>query len=231
MSILSDVTLIKRNTAPTHIWERPATEGSVYYWSTVEDISFYARPMHTKEQDEYLIENPPMVAPFSAEQHRVDEHGNKTVSWGTSSYGYDVRMARDFKIFTNVRNGMIDPLNPDPGCFVEHTGDYCIIPPNSYILGHTVETFDIPRDVMVVCLGKSTYARLAAVVNVTPIEPGFKGQVVIEIANCSTLPLKVYANQGIAQFLFLKGDRPCMTSYADRDGKYQNQAGVVTARL
>jgi dCTP deaminase len=172
----------------------------------------------------------PMVHPYSAEQVR-EENGKKIVSWGTSSFGYDVRLGNKFKIFTNVRNAMIDPLNPDPDCFIDHEGEYCIIPPNSYILGHTVETFDIPRDILVVCLGKSTYARLAAIVNVTPIEPGFKGQVVIEIANCSTLPLKVYANQGIAQFLFLKGDQPCEVSYADKNGKYQNQTGVTLARL
>lgn len=171
-----------------------------------------------------------MIQPFV--DHQVKEVGDeKIVSYGLSSYGYDVRLANKFKIFTNARNAMIDPLAPDPDCFIDHEGDYCIIPPNSYVLGHTIETFDIPRDVMVVAVGKSTYARLAAVVNVTPIEPGFKGQVVIEIANCSTLPLKVYANQGIAQFLFFKGDRPCLTSYADKSGKYQNQSGLVTARL
>lgn len=172
----------------------------------------------------------PMITPFVSEQVReADEQ--KIVSYGLASYGYDVRLADEFKIFTNVRNAIIDPLNPDPDCFIEHRGDHCIIPPNSYILGHTIETFDIPRDVMVVAVGKSTYARLAAIVNVTPIEPEFKGQVVIEIANCSPLPLKVYAGQGIAQFLFFKGNRPCDVSYADKGGKYQNQTGLTLARL
>jgi dCTP deaminase len=172
----------------------------------------------------------PMITPFLPEQCRVVDN-QKIVSYGLSSFGYDVRLGRKFKIFTNVRNAVIDPLNPDPDCFVDHEGDYCIIPPNSYILSHTMETFNIPRDVMVVCVGKSTYARLAAIVNVTPIEPGFKGDVVIEIANCSTLPLKVYAGQGIAQFMFFRGDRPCDVSYADKGGKYQNQSGLTTARL
>lgn len=171
----------------------------------------------------------PMIVPFSSQQHRTDEQGNKIISWGLSSYGYDVRLADEFKIFTNVRNALIDPLNPNPECFVDHKGPYCIIPPNSYILGHTIEEFDIPDDVMVACVGKSTYARCAALVNVTPIEPGFKGQIVIEIANGSPLPIKVYANQGIAQFLFFKGDQRCRTSYADKKGKYQNQQGIQTA--
>lgn len=170
----------------------------------------------------------PMITPYVPHQVR-EENGTKIVSYGLSSFGYDVRLADQFKIFTNVRNGLIDPLNPDPNCFVEHQGECCIIPPNSYILGHTIETFDIPRDMMVVCLGKSTYARLAAIVNVTPIEAGFRGSVVIEIANSSPLPLKVYANMGIAQFMFFKGDAPCAVSYADRAGKYQNQRGIQHA--
>lgn len=172
----------------------------------------------------------PMISPFVPNQVREVDN-RKIVSYGLASYGYDVRLADEFKIFTNVRNAIIDPLNPDPDCFVEHKGDYCIIPPNSYILGHTIETFRIPRDVMVVCVGKSTYARLAAIVNVTPIEPEFEGSVVIEIANGSPLPLKVYANQGIGQFLFFKGDRPCEVSYADKGGKYQGQTGLTLARL
>jgi dCTP deaminase len=155
----------------------------------------------------------------------------KVISYGLSSYGYDVRLANKFKIFTNIKNALIDPLEMSDDCYIDHEGDHCIIPPNSYILGHTVETFDIPRDVMVICVGKSTYARCAAIVNVTPIEPGFKGQVVIEISNASPLPLKVYAGQGIAQFMFLQGGEPCQVSYADRRGKYQGQTGVTTARL
>lgn len=188
--------------------------------------------------------NKPMISPFvpnaireepfeyKSEDSPCSETGvKKIVSYGLSAGGYDVRLAHKFKIFTNVRNALIDPLNVTEDCYVEVEGDHCIIPPNSYILGHTMETFDIPRDVMAICLGKSTYARLASIVNVTPIEPGFKGDVVIEIANCSPLPLKVYAGQGIAQFVFFKLDRPCKVSYADKGGKYQGQSGLTTARL
>lgn len=170
----------------------------------------------------------PMISPYVEGQVRQVE-GRKIVSYGTSSYGYDVRLGEDFKIFTNINNGLIDPLNMDPKCYVDHRGDSCIIPPNSYILGHTVETFCIPRDVMVVCVGKSTYARAGAIINVTPIEAGFEGQVVIEISNATNLPLKVHAGMGIAQFLFYQSDEVCEVSYADRGGKYQNQRGIQVA--
>lgn len=172
----------------------------------------------------------PMITPFIPHQVRLRD-SQKILSYGSSSYGYDVRLGRNFKIFTNVKNALLDPLNPTDDCYVDHEGDYCIIPPNSYILGHTVEEFNIPRDIMVIAVGKSTLARLGGIVNVTPIEPGFKGTVVVEIANCTTLPLKIYADQGVAQFMFFKGDRPCKTSYADKQGKYQNQVGLTTARL
>lgn len=208
---------------------------------------------HTRTLSKVEVENfVPMISPFVAEQVKttyvkglkevmghvqgdmgldVDGDVKKIVSYGLSSFGYDVRLANKFKIFTNVNNhGLVDPLNPDHEIFQEHEGDYCIIPPNSYVLGHTVETFSIPRDTMVICVGKSTYARCGAIVNVTPIEPGFKGQVVIEISNATPLPIKVYANQGIAQFMFFQGD-DCDVSYGDRAGKYQNQSGVVTARV
>jgi len=154
---------------------------------------------------------------------------SKAISFGLSSYGYDVRLADEFKIFTNINSTVVDPLDFDQKCCVEHKGDYCIIPPNSYILGRTIEYFDIPRDVLVICLGKSTYARVGAIVNVTPIEAGFKGNVVIEISNSTTLPLKVYANMGISQFVFFRGKVPCEVSYADRAGKYQGQTSVQTA--
>jgi dCTP deaminase len=256
MSILSDRSIIQLCQQPSHQVNGPertflkAWEGVTH---TPDQLDQLTRQLKARRWDPLWSEEEgfrPMIKPFVDHQVktqlRMDKLGGtpvgeltvissdnveKIVSYGLSSYGYDVRLGREFKIFTNVRNGTIDPLNPDPDCFVDHVGGYCIIPPNSYILGHTMETFDIPQDIMVMCVGKSTYARLAAIVNVTPIEPGFKGQVVIEIANCSTLPLKVYAGQGIAQFLFLKGDQPCMTSYADKAGKYQNQQGVTTARL
>lgn len=191
----------------------------------------------------------PMIEPFVSGQVRVanvrslsfpDEPDvivdvnikrQKIVSYGTSSFGYDVRLGRKFKIFTNINSGVIDPLEMDDKCYVDFEGDTCIIPPNSYVLGHTIETFNIPRDVMVICLGKSTYARCGAIVNTTPIEAGFSGQVVIEISNATNLPLKIHANQGIAQFLFFQSDEPCETSYADRGGKYQNQRGITTAKV
>lgn len=153
----------------------------------------------------------------------------KVISYGLSSYGYDVRLSDEFKIFTNINSVMIDPLNFDQKCCFDHKGDYCIIPPNSYILGKTIEYFTIPRDISVICVGKSTYARAGAIVNVTPIEAGFEGNIVIEISNATSLPLKVYANMGISQFIFFKGNIPCSISYADRKGKYQNQTTVQTS--
>lgn len=158
----------------------------------------------------------------------------KVISSGLSSMGYDVTLARDFKIFTNVNSQIIDPLNMSDRIYHEAIDqDYCIIPPNSYILGHTVEWFDIPKNILALCLGKSTYARCGAIVNATPIEPGFKGRVVIEISNATNLPLKVYAGQGVAQFLFLQATEDCEVGYGDRDGgkggKYQGQAGLQTA--
>jgi dCTP deaminase len=160
----------------------------------------------------------------------VDEDGfrvqKKIISYGLSSYGYDVRLGRKFKIFSNLNNTVIDPLNFDESCLHDHEGDYVIIPPNSYILGKTIEYFTIPKDVMVICVGKSTYARCGAIVNVTPIEPGFAGNIVIEISNSTSLPLKVYADQGIAQFVFFQGTEPCEVSYADKGGKYQGQTTI-----
>lgn len=171
----------------------------------------------------------PMITPFEPKQVRVNpDDGEKVISYGTSSMGYDVRLANKFKIFTNIFNALIDPLDMPESTYVDHEGDFVIIPPNSYVLGHTIEYFKIPRDITAVCIGKSTYARAGCIVNVTPIEAGFEGTVVIEIANLTPLPMKVYANQGIAQFLFFKGE-PCETSYADRAGKYQGQTGIQTA--
>jgi dCTP deaminase len=176
----------------------------------------------------YLRENL-MIDPFYPIQQRYDQDGDKVVSFGLSSFGYDVRLAPRFKLFTNTNSAVVDPLNINDKCFVDVIGDSVLIPPNSYLLGHTMESFRIPRDVQVVCLGKSTYARCGAIVNVTPIEPGFEGQVVIEISNATPLPVRVYANQGIAQFLFFQGSEPCVISYADRGGKYQGQTGIQLA--
>lgn len=155
---------------------------------------------------------------------------DKILSYGTSSFGYDVTLQDEFRIFTNINSSIIDPLSFDEKCLVEFKGDVCIIPPNSYILGVTREYFRIPRDVMVVCVGKSTYARCGAIVNTTPIEPGFEGHVVIEISNATNLPMKIYANQGVAQFMFFKSDEECETSYADKGGKYQGQTGMTLAK-
>lgn len=191
----------------------------------------------------------PMISPFEATQVRTREvdltrgHSGekpfcgptskqeKIISYGLSSHGYDVRLGRKFKIFSNIKSVISDPLNMSDDCYVDHEGDFCIIPPNSYILGYTIETFNMPRDVIAICLGKSTYARAGAAINVTPIEAGFCGQVVIEISNLTPLPLKVHAEMGIAQFLFLRSSEPCEVSYADRAGKYQNQTGITTAKV
>lgn len=164
----------------------------------------------------------PMIEPF--EPTLINKlSGSSVVSYGTSSYGYDIRCANEFKIFTNVNNSLVDPKNFDPDCFVDVEGDYCIIPPNSFALARTVEYFRIPVDVLAICMGKSTYARCGIIVNVTPLEPGWEGYLTLEFSNTTPLPAKIYANEGCAQILFLGGDQPCATTYKDRGGKYQNQ--------
>ncbi|HEY4253168.1 MAG TPA: dCTP deaminase [Roseomonas sp.] len=167
-----------------------------------------------------------MIDPFVESQRRQG-----VISYGLSSYGYDSRVADEFKIFTNVDNAMVDPKEFSDAGFVTRKGPVCIIPPNSFALAHTVEYFRIPRDVLVICLGKSTYARCGLIVNVTPLEPEWEGQVTIEISNTTPLPAKVYANEGICQFLFLKGEGPPEVSYADRAGKYMGQRGVSLPKL
>lgn len=167
-----------------------------------------------------------MIEPFEAGQVRETE-GEKIISYGTSSYGYDVRCADEFKIFTNINSTIVDPKNFDEKNFVDFKGDRCIIPPNSFALARTVERFKIPRDVLVVCLGKSTYARCGIIVNVTPLEPEWEGYVTLEFSNTTTLPAVIYANEGVAQMLFFGGDQVCDVSYKDRGGKYQGQEGVT----
>jgi dCTP deaminase len=167
-----------------------------------------------------------MIEPFEAGQIK-QINGEKIVSYGTSSYGYDVRCADEFKIFTNINSTIVDPKNFDDKNFVDFKGDVCIIPPNSFALARTVEKFKIPRDVLVVCLGKSTYARCGIIVNVTPLEPEWEGYVTLEFSNTTPLPAKIYANEGIAQMLFFQSDEACETSYADKGGKYQGQVGVT----
>lgn len=173
----------------------------------------------------------PMIHPFSDESINKDIDGRRILSYGLSSYGYDVSLQDEFKIFTNINSVVIDPLEFSEDALIPYKGDFCIIPPNSYILGVTKEVFNIPRDVMVVCVGKSTLARCGAIINVTPIEPGFKGNVVIEIANSTPLPMKIHANMGIAQFLFFKADVPCDVTYDERGGKYQNQNSLQLAKV
>ncbi|MFK7861916.1 MAG: dCTP deaminase [Granulosicoccus sp.] len=171
-----------------------------------------------------------MIEPFEADQVRMDSDNEKIVSYGTSSYGYDVRCADEFKIFTNINHAIVDPKAFDPASFVDLKSDVCIIPPNSFALARTVEYFRIPRSVLTVCLGKSTYARCGIIVNVTPLEPEWEGHVTLEFSNTTPLPAKIYANEGIAQMLFFESDEVCETSYADRGGKYQGQRGVTLPR-
>ncbi|MEX0614977.1 MAG: dCTP deaminase [Methylophaga sp.] len=170
-----------------------------------------------------------MISPFEPGQVRERE-GNRIISYGTSSYGYDVRCSNEFKIFTNINSAIVDPKNFDDNSFIDVTSDVCIIPPNSFALARTVETFRIPRNVLTICLGKSTYARCGIIVNVTPLEPEWEGQVTLEFSNTTTLPAKIYANEGVAQMLFFESDEVCETSYADRGGKYQGQQGVTLPR-
>ena len=167
-----------------------------------------------------------MIEPFNQEQVR-----GGVISYGVSSYGYDMRIADEFKIFTNINTTIVDPKRFDPKSFADFKGSECIIPPNSFVLGHSVEYFRIPRDVLVICLGKSTYARCGLVVNVTPLEPEWEGHVTIEISNTTPLPAKLYANEGIAQLIFLGGSEICETSYADKSGKYQAQKGITLPRM
>ncbi len=173
-----------------------------------------------------MAQNHGMIDPFVEKQKR---EGN--ISFGLSSYGYDARCSDEFMIFTNVDNAVVDPKDFSHQSFVERKTDICVIPPNSFVLTRTVEYFKIPDDVLVVCLGKSTYARCGLIVNVTPLEPGWEGHVTLEISNTTPLPAKVYANEGVAQFLFFKGSSACETSYASRSGKYMGQRGVTLPKL
>ena len=171
-----------------------------------------------------------MIEPFEPSQVRYVD-GEKVISYGTSSYGYDVRCATEFKIFTNVHTtSVVDPKNFDESSFVSIEEPFCVIPPNSFALASTVEYFRIPRNVLTVCLGKSTYARCGIIVNVTPLEPEWEGHVTLEFSNTTTLPAKIYAEEGVAQMLFFESDEACETSYADRGGKYQGQRGVTLPR-
>jgi dCTP deaminase len=171
-----------------------------------------------------------MIEPFEGGQVR-EVDGRRIVSYGTSSYGYDVRCSNEFKVFTNVYSTVVDPKDFDEKSFVDLKGDVCIIPPNSFALARTVERFRIPRNVLVVTLGKSSYARCGIVVNVTPLEPEWEGFVTLEFSNTTPLPAKIYANEGVAQMLFFESDEVCETSYKDRGGKYQGQEGVTLPKI
>jgi dCTP deaminase len=171
---------------------------------------------------DWMIERDVKIVPFAPQQHRPG-----VISYGVTSYGYDVRVDRHFKVFTNVWGSTVDPKHFDPKSFVDVNADFCLIPPNSFALAETVEYFEIPRNMLAVCLGKSTYARCGIIVNVTPLEPEWRGRITIEISNTTPLPAKIYAGEGIAQILFLTGEEVCKTSYADKKGKYQDQAGLT----
>ncbi len=175
-----------------------------------------------KEQD--------MIQPFEANQVKQSKV-DKVISYGTSSYGYDVRCAREFKIFTNINSSTVDPKNFDPASFVDFVGDVCIIPPNSFALARTVEYFRIPREILIICVGKSTYARCGIIVNVTPLEPEWEGHVTLEFSNTTPLPAKIYAGEGCAQMIFFEATEVCSESYKDKDGKYIGQKGVTLPKI
>ncbi len=168
-----------------------------------------------------------MIEPFVADQVAMSAAGERIISYGTSSYGYDVRCAEEFKVFTNINAVTVDPKAFSEESFVTVHGGVCIIPPNSFVLARTVEYFRIPRDIMTICVGKSTYARCGIIVNVTPLEPEWEGHVTLEFSNTTPLPAKIYANEGVAQILFFESDESCVVSYRDRRGKYQGQRGVT----
>jgi dCTP deaminase len=177
-----------------------------------------------------MAEQHGMIDPFESRQVR-EVAGQRIVSYGTSSYGYDIRASDEFKIFTNINSTIVDPKAFDPKSFVDFKGAVCIIPPNSFALARTVEYFRIPRNVLTVCLGKSTYARCGIIVNVTPFEPEWEGYVTLEFSNTTPLPAKIYANEGVAQVIFFESDEVCETSYRDRGGKYQGQQGVTLPKI
>ena len=172
-----------------------------------------------------------LIDPFIDKQVKHTEEAGSTVSYGLSSYSYDVRCADEFKIFTNINSATVDPKNFDEDSFIDIKSEVCVIPPNSFALARTVEYFKIPRNVLTICLGKSTYARCGIIVNVTPLEPEWEGHVTLEFSNTTSLPAKIYANEGVAQMLFFESDELCETSYADRKGKYQGQLGVTPPKV
>jgi dCTP deaminase len=171
-----------------------------------------------------------MIEPFSANQVRINSSGEKVISYGLSSYGYDIRLSNEYFIFNNFYSVIVDPKNFINECFVRKIGDECIIPPNSFVLANSFESFKIPKNIIAICLGKSTYARCGIIINVTPLEPGWCGSLTIEISNSTSLPVKIYSWEGIGQLLFFRGES-CSISYSARKGKYQNQKNITIARL
>ena len=167
-----------------------------------------------------------MIKPFELKQIRDGK-----ISYGLSSFGYDIRVSHEYKIFTNINNSIVDPKNFDANSFIDFTGDVCIVPPNSFALARSIEYFRIPRDVLTICVGKSTYARCGIIVNVTPFEPEWEGYVTLEISNTTPLPAKIYSNEGLCQVIFFQSDEDCRISYKDKSGKYQNQSGITLPKL
>ena len=187
----------------------------------------------TIKSDKWIKEmaaNHGMIEPFAESQIRHSD-GNDLISYGTSSFGYDVRCATEFKVFTNINSAIVDPKSFDENSFVNFDSDICIIPPNSFALARTIEYFKIPENVLVICLGKSTYARCGIIVNVTPLEPGWEGYVTLEFSNTTPLPAKIYANEGVAQFVFIKGNQTPEVTYSKRKGKYMKQKGVTLPKV
>lgn len=178
-----------------------------------------------------LALNEDMISPFTASQEKIGKDNKGIISYGLSSYGYDARVSEEFKIFTNVHSAVVDPKNFDNSIFIDKVGDTCVIPPNSFALARTIEYFKIPRDILVICVGKSTYARCGIIVNVTPLEPEWEGHVTLEFSNTTQLPAKIYSNEGACQFIFLKARDVCMKSYKDKIGKYMGQTGVTLPKI
>lgn len=236
--LLSDRQIKERCMKPSHFLMgldrkyTPVIAGVTHTAEQIEnwEVRHYSRLVTATEQVIKEMNWKPMISPFLEGAVRLTNEGIKIISAGLSSFGYDVTLDREMKVFTNINSSIINPKQLDERCLVTasihkdvHGSEFVILPPNSYLLGKTVEYFDIPRNVLVVCLGKSTYARAGAIVNCTPIEPEFKGNVVIEISNSTNLPMMIFVNEGIAQFLFFQGNEPCEVSYNDRGGKYQGQ--------
>lgn len=243
MTVKSDRWIATQCLLPTHALGRNNDLAIKGITHTAEVIDNWRARLHAFELDPTHLKEmvdkgwKPMIEPFA--HGAVRTKGDvKIISYGLSSYGYDARLASELKLFTNVNSAIVDPRNMDERCMVtaelrtdEDGLEYALLPPNAFMLGHTVEYFRIPRDVVVVCMGKSTWARAGVNITVTPLEPEWEGQVVIEIANLTSLPVKVYVNQGICQFMFHQSDDECMVSYKDRGGKYQNQTGITHAKV